>query len=93
MIVMWESGVIVHGRRLCNCCVSPSMLFILHGDDSRLVCSNWLEAPKQDQLKGKPLRCQLCKNTILLNAASLKMHIASKRHQRALQGEHLRMLS
>jgi len=48
-----------------------------------LARSNWLEAPKDEQLPGRPLRCRRCAGVLILNAASLRSHVASRRHRRA----------
>ena len=49
------------------------------------TCRNWLTAPKEEFRKGAPLTCLLCKGVLILNAEGLRMHLASKRHEK-LQG-------
>lgn len=41
-----------------------------------------MEAAKADTVKGKPLTCMACKSVLLLNAESLRRHLASKQHMR-----------
>ena len=47
---------------------------------------DWLDTSKEEHTKGRPLMCLACKGVLLLNAQSLRLHLASKRHSRLLKG-------
>jgi hypothetical protein len=44
-----------------------------------------MDTSKAEHAKGRPLMCQACKGVLLLNAQSLRLHLASKRHRRVLK--------
>jgi hypothetical protein len=50
----------------------------------RLPCSNWMEAAKEQQLKGKAVKCRVCGGALILNATVFQQHATSKKHAKQL---------
>ena len=47
--------------------------------------SAWMDTSAA-AMKGRPLRCRLCPEVLMLNAAALRQHVTSKQHKRRLAG-------
>lgn len=45
---------------------------------------SWLSGPKEQRVRGRPLRCRLCPRALILNADALRQHLESKAHIKAL---------